>query len=206
MGFYDRYILPKVLNLSCGTKVVERQRQKVVPLAEGRVLEVGIGSGLNLPFYDPAKVEHLIGLDPAEEMLAYARRSAASLPFAVEYLALEGEQIPLERASVDTVVVTYTLCTIPDAVAALDRMRGVLKGGGRLIFCEHGEAPDTAVQRWQRRLNPLWKRFGGGCNLDRNIPKLIEAGGFAIDTLETMYLPGTPRFAGFNYWGTARPA
>ena len=206
MGFYDRYILPKVLNLTCGTKVVQRQRQKVVPLAEGRVLEVGIGSGLNLPFYDPAKVERVIGLDPAEEMLAYARRGAANLPFAVEYLALEGERIPLDRESVDTVVVTYTLCTIADAVAALDRMRGVLRPGGRLIFCEHGEAPDPAVQRWQRRLNPLWNWIGGGCNLDRNIPELIEAGGFRIDTLETMYLPGTPRFAGFNYWGTARPA
>ncbi len=142
MGFYDRYILPKVLNWSCGTKPVRRQRQKVVPLAEGRVLEIGIGSGLNLPYYDPAKVERVIGLDPAEEMLAYARRKSEHLPFAVEYLALEGERIPLERQSVDTVLVTYTLCTIPDAIAALEGMRQVLRPGGRLIFCEHGKAPD----------------------------------------------------------------
>ncbi len=205
MGFYDKHILPKVLNLSCGTKVVQRQRQKVVPLAEGRVLEIGIGSGLNLPFYDPTKVERVIGLDPAEEMLKYARRKAGSLPFAVEYLALEGERIPLERQSVDTVLVTYTLCTIPDVLTALAGMRRVLKHGGRLIFCEHGRAPDEAVRRWQRRLNPPWNRIGGGCILDRDIPGLIEGAGFRVDSLESMYLPRTPRFAGFNYWGSARP-
>ncbi len=205
MGFYDRHILPKVLNWSCGTKPVRRQRQKVVPLAEGRVLEIGIGSGLNLPYYDPTKVERVIGLDPAEEMLTYARRKSEHLPFAVEYLALEGERIPLERQSIDTVLVTYTLCTIPDAIAALEGMRQVLKPGGRLIFCEHGKAPDAAVQRWQRRLNPLWNRIGGGCNLDRDIPALIEGAGFRIDSLDTMYLPHTPRFAGFNYWGSALP-
>jgi ubiquinone/menaquinone biosynthesis C-methylase UbiE len=205
MGFYDKYILPKVLNLSCGTKPVQKQRQKVVPLAEGRVLEIGIGSGLNLPFYDPQKVDRVIGLDPAEEMLSYARRKSGTLPFTVEYLTLEGESIPLEKESVDTVLVTYTLCTIPDANAALEGMRRVLKPGGRLIFCEHGKAPDEAVRRWQDRLNPLWGRIGGGCNLNRDIPALIEAGGFAIDDLQTMYLPGAPRFAGFNYWGTAAP-
>ena len=205
MGFYDRHILPKVLNLACGTKPVRYQRRKVVPLAQGRVLEIGIGSGLNLPYYDPAKVDRVIGLDPSAEMLNYARRASDDLPFEVEYLALEGEQIPLEHQSVDTVLVTYTLCTIPDAVTALEGMRRVLKPGGRLIFCEHGDAPDEAVRRWQRRLNPMWGRIGGGCNLNRKIPELIESAGFRIDDLDSMYLPDTPRFAGFNYWGTARP-
>ncbi len=205
MGFYDRYILPRVLDLACGTKPVRRQRPKVVPLAEGRVLEIGIGSGLNLPFYDGAKIETVIGLDPAEEMLSMAKRRSGGLPFAVEYLALEGERIPLEADSVDTVLVTYTLCTIPDAVAALEGMRRVLKESGRLIFCEHGRAPDAAVRRWQDRLNPLWGRIGGGCNLNRDIPALIEAAGFRVEHLERMYLPGTPRFAGFNTWGSARP-
>ncbi len=205
MGFYDRHVLPRVLNLSCGTNAVRRQRQKVVPLAEGRVLEIGIGSGLNLPYYDPARVERVIGLDPAEAMLAHARRRSESLPFPVEYLALEGERIPLERQSVDTVLVTYTLCTIADAAAALEGMRRVLKRGGRLIFCEHGKAPDEAVRRWQRRLNPLWNRLGGGCNLDRDIPALIEGAGFRMDSLRTMYLPRAPRFSGFNFWGSARP-
>ena len=128
------------------------------------------------------------------------------MPFAVEYLALQGENIPLDGDSVDTVLVTYTLCTIVDAIAALEGMRRALKPGGRLIFCEHGRAPDEAVQRWQRRLNPLWGRIGGGCNLDRDIPALIETAGFRIDALDSMYLPGTPRFAGFNYWGSARPS
>jgi ubiquinone/menaquinone biosynthesis C-methylase UbiE len=205
MGFYDRHVLPKLLNWSCGAKPVRLQRQKVVPLAEGRVLEIGIGSGLNLPFYDATKIERVIGLDPAEEMLSQARRKSEALPFAVEYLALEGENIPLERDSVDTVLVTYTLCTIADPIAALDGMRRVLRPGGRLIFCEHGSAPDEAVRRWQHRLNPLWGRIGGGCNLDRNIPDLITEGGFRIDDLDSMYLPGVPRFAGFNYWGCARP-
>ena len=204
MGFYDRHILPKVLNWGCGTEPVQKQRQKVVPLAEGRVLEIGIGSGLNLPYYDAEKVERVIGLDPAEEMLSYAKRKSGSVPFTVDYLALQGESIPLAPKSVDTVLVTYTLCTIPDATAALEGMRRVLKRSGRLIFCEHGKAPDEAVRRWQDRLNPLWRRIGGGCNLNRDIPALIEAAGFGIDNLETMYLPRTPRFAGFNYWGSAR--
>lgn len=203
MGFYDRHILPKLLNLSCGATVVQQQRRKIVPLAEGCVLEIGIGSGLNLPFYDPNRVQRLIGLEPAEEMLTYARRTAEQVPFEVEFLVLEGAQIPLEAGSVDTVLVTYTLCTIPDAPAALDAMRRVLKPGGRLIFCEHGRAPDEAVRRWQGRLNPLWKRIGGGCNLDRDIPALLEAAGFHIEALESMYLPRVPRFAGFNYWGSA---
>ncbi len=147
----------------------------------------------------------MIGLDPAEEMLSYARRKAKGLPFEVEYLALEGEQIPLERQSVDTVLITYTLCTILDANSALEGMRKVLKPGGRLIFCEHGRAPDEAVRRWQDRLDPLWGRLAGGCHLNRDIPALIETAGFSIDDLETMYLPGTPRLGGFNYWGTAKP-
>ncbi len=205
MGFYDKFILPRALNLACGMKPIRKQREKVVPLAEGTVLEIGIGSGLNLPFYDPAKVDRVIGLDPAEEMLEHARKAAAGVPFPVEHLALEGERIPLEAGSVDTVLVTYTLCTIPDVASALDGMRKVVRPGGRLVFCEHGKAPDAAVRRWQDRLNPLWGRFSGGCNLNRDIPQLIADAGFAIDDLETMYLPGAPRFAGFNYWGTARP-
>jgi SAM-dependent methyltransferase len=204
MGFYDRYVLPKLIDIACGSKPVQRQRQKVVPLAEGRVLEIGIGSGLNLPFYDPAKIDRVVGLDPAEEMLARARPRSEGLPFEVEYLALEGERIPLEAESIDTVLVTYTLCTIPDALAALDGMRRVLKPSGRLIFCEHGKAPDAAVRRWQGRLNPLWNRLAGGCNLNRDIPALIEAAGFRVEQVDSMYLPGTPRFAGFEYWGWAR--
>ena len=204
MGLYNRYAVPWLTNLSCGTKPIRRQRQKVVPLAEGRVLEIGIGSGLNFPFYDPDKVDVVIGLDPAPEMLTRARRNAEGLPFDVEWLGLEGENIPLEDGSVDTVLLTYTLCTIPDALAALGQMRRVLKPDGHLVFCEHGKAPDAKAQRWQNRLNPIWKRLAGGCNLNRDTIGLLQQGGFRVETEDSMYLPGTPRFAGYNVWGTAR--
>ena len=205
MGFYARVVLPRLIDAACAAKPIRKQREKVVPLALGRVLEIGIGTGLNLPFYDAAKVDRVIGLDPAEAMLGHARKRSASLPFPVEYLALEGEHIPLDPESIDTVLVTYALCTIAEPIAALEGMRRVLKPGGKLIFCEHGMAPDASVCRWQSRLNPLWRRIAGGCHLDRDIPALIASAGFRIEEIESMYLPGTPRFAGFNYWGTAAP-
>ena len=204
MGLYRRYILPRVVHFTCGLKPNMRQREKVVPRARGRVLEIGIGSGLNLPYYDSAKVSKLWGLDPSPEMIQMARRAAASLPFAVEFIGLPGDEIPLEDNSVDTVVVTYTLCTIPDTPPALRQISRVLRPGGELIFCEHGAAPDASVRRWQNRLNPIWKRLGGGCNLNRPIPTIIEAGGFRIKSLDAMYIPGW-RPASFNYWGIAVP-
>jgi len=204
MGLYRRYILPRVVHFTCGLKPNMRQREKVVPRARGRVLEIGIGSGLNLPYYDSAKVSKLWGLDPSPEMTRMAKRTAGSLPFEVEFIGLPGDEIPLADHSVDTVVVTYTLCTIPDTAPALRQMNRVLRPGGELIFCEHGAAPDASVRRWQDRLNPIWKQLGGGCNLNRPIPMLIEAGGFRITSLDTMYLPGW-RPASFNYWGTAVP-
>ena len=202
MGLYGTYILPRLVNFACGLRPMMRQREKVVPRARGRVLEVGVGSGLNLGYYDAAKVTKLWGLDPSPEMTRIAERAARSVPFEVEFIGLPGDEIPLEDASVDTVVMTYTLCTIPDTAAALRQMGRVLKPGGELIFCEHGAAPDASVRRWQDRINPLWKRIGGGCNLNRPIPALIEAGGFRITSLDTMYIPGW-RPGSFNYWGTA---
>lgn len=204
MGLYSSYVLPRVIHFTCGLKPNMRQRQKVVPRAHGRVLEIGIGSGLNFPFYDSAKVTKVWGLDPAPEVTRIAQQAAHSLPFEVEFIGLPGEEIPLEDNSVDTVLVTYTLCTIPDTTPALRQMSRVLRPGGELIFCEHGTAPDANVRRWQDRLNPIWKRLGGGCNLNRPIPALIETGGFRINNLETMYIPGW-RPASFNYWGTAVP-
>lgn len=204
MGLYDRYVLPKVVHLACGLKPQMRQREKVVPRAHGRVLEVGIGSGLNLPYYDAAKVSKVWGLDPSPEMTRMARRAADALPFEVEFIGLPGDEVPLEDDSVDTVVMTYTLCTIPDTSAALRQISRVLRPGGELIFCEHGAAPDTSVRRWQDRINPLWKRLGGGCNLNRAIPTVLETGGFKITSLDTMYIPGW-RPASFNYWGAAVP-
>lgn len=203
MGFYDRHILPFLLNGAMSAKPITYQRRKVVPRAEGRVLEIGFGAGHNLPFYDATKVTHLWALEPSKEMRARAKDRVAASPLEVEFLDLPGEQIPLANESADTVLVTYTLCTIPDVAAALSGMRRVLKPSGRMIFCEHGEAPDANVRRWQERITPIWKRIGGGCHVGRAIPSLIGAAGFRVDDLETMYLPGTPRFAGFNYWGSA---
>lgn len=203
MGLYERHILPFMINLSCGAPPILKQRAKVVPEAEGRVLEIGMGSGHNLSFYDPDKVEMVFGLEPSEGMRRKAQPNLAKSPVKVEWLDLPGEEVPLEDDSVDTVVLTYTLCTIPDFRAALSQMRRVLRPHGRLLFCEHGEAPDESVRRWQARINPLWKKVAGGCNLNRPIPTCLEEAGFRIEQLETMYLPKTPRIAAFNYWGRA---
>ena len=203
MSFYDDVILPRFIGCACGTKPIMKQREKVVPRAEGTVLEIGIGSGLNLPLYDGDKVERLIGLDPSEASWKLAGERARDLPFDVEFIGLPGEQIPLDDDSVDTVLVTFSLCTIPDPVSALEGMARVLKPGGNLLFCEHGEAPDEGVRKWQDRINPVWRAIAGGCNLNRDIPNLLGQGGFAVKDLEECYLPSTPKIAGYNYWGSA---
>lgn len=199
MGFYDRHVLPRLIDYACGMGEVMKTRSKIVPQAEGRVLEIGIGTGLNLGFYDPAKVQVVIGVDPAAQMQALARQRAAAIAIPVETIALELGEIQASDASF---VCTFTLCTIPDVAAALKEMRRVLKPGGRFLFAEHGLAPDAPVVRWQHRLTPLWKPFAGGCHLNRDIPRLIEAGGFAIRELQTGYLQG-PRPMTFVYRGWA---
>ncbi len=204
MGLYDRYLLPRIIDLACGSKPVRKQRQKVVPYAEGRVLEVGSGSGRNLPFYDAGKITRLWELEPAPEMRRLAEPVAEQAGLEVEWLDAPSEEIPLDDASVDTVVLTYTLCSLPAPEAALRQMARVLVPAGRLLFCEHGAAPDPRVRRWQDRITPLWRHLGGGCHLNRDIPALLKSGGFRIDDLETMYIPGW-RPACFNYWGNATP-
>ena len=203
MGFYENRVLPFMINKACAGPPILKQREKVVPGAEGRVLEVGMGSGINLPYYDPARVEFVWGLEPSEGMRRLAAERIEAAPFEVKLLDLPGESIPLDDASVDTVLLTFTLCTIPDFRTALAQMRRVLKPGGKLLFCEHGEAPDESVRKWQNRINPLWKRIAGGCNLNRPIPRCLEEAGFVVHDLETLYLPNTPRIAAFNYWGRA---
>lgn len=202
MGVYEDRILPHLIDLACSTTPNQKQREKIVPLAEGDVLEIGFGSGLNLPFYDSKKVRKIWGLEPSEGMRRKARPLVEASSLEVEFIDLPGESIPLEANSVDTVLVTYSLCTIPDAVSALQGMRRVLKPGGILLFCEHGIAPDDAVRRWQHRLNPAWSRVAGGCNLNRDIPDLLARGGFRITLDERMYIPGI-RIMSYNYWGTA---
>ncbi len=203
MGLYDRYILPVVLNAAMSTKPIRYQRKKVVPRAQGRVLEIGFGAGHNLPFYDASKVTHLWALEPSKEMRERAAERVSQSSIPLEFLDLPSEEIPLGNEEADTILITYTLCTIPDVTKALGEMRRGLKSGGKMIFCEHGEAPDADVRKWQERLTPAWKFIGGGCHVGRPIPKMIIDSGFRIEGMETMYLPGTPRFAGFNYWGDA---
>jgi ubiquinone/menaquinone biosynthesis C-methylase UbiE len=205
MNFYDRYILPPLINCTCGMKVVGDARAEIVPQAQGDVLELGIGSGFNLPLYDQRRVRRLTAVDPSEPMLAYARRKLAIAPFPVDLIASAAEDITLPDRSIDTVVVTFTLCSIPDAQAALTAARRVLRPGGRLLFLEHGLAPDEGVRRWQRRVTPLWRRLAGGCHLDRDVPALLGRAGFSIQDLVSRYLPDTPRLVGFTYRGSAVP-
>ena len=205
MGFYDKYILPRFLNCACGTKPIQYQREKVVPLARGLVLEIGIGSGLNIPFYNADRVTKIIGLDPSEELNRMARKVADEKGLRVEFILGGAEAIPLPQNHVDTVLVTYTMCTIPKVAEANKEINRVLKPDGQLIFCEHGLAPDANVSKWQNRIDPYWGKIAGGCHLNRNIPALITAAGFKIEAMEQMYLPSTPKFAGYNYWGTAVP-
>lgn len=200
MGLYTKYILPRVAHFLCSSKLITQQRKKVVPLASGRVLEIGIGSGLNLPFYDARKVRHVWGLEPNGDMWNLA--GPRNVGFDVEYLQASAEEIPLADGSADSIVVTYTLCSVAKASEALKDMRRVLKPGGELIFCEHGASPEPSVRRWQERLNPIWQKAAGGCRLDLQIPRLLEQGGFKIHDMDTMYIQG-PKFASYNYWGTA---
>ncbi|NCV46489.1 MAG: class I SAM-dependent methyltransferase [Proteobacteria bacterium] len=204
MGFYDKYILPKFLNCACGTKPINYQRDKIVPLAKGIVLDIGIGSGLNIPFYNKSNIDHLYGLDPSEELLKIAKHLAKKNELEIEFLQCGAEAIPLPDQSIDTVLITYTMCTIPDIKLSNSEIMRVLKPEGQLLFCEHGLAPDKNIAKWQRRINPIWSKIAGGCNLNRDIPKLITSSGFKISNMEEMYLPSTPKFAGYNYWGVAK--
>lgn len=202
MGYYARYILPHLINLAMKNPETARLRSEWIPKARGDVLEIGIGSGLNLPFYT-GEVRRVYGVDPSPQLQHMARKRAAGLPLKVDLLLQRAEdRIPLAPESIDTVVLTWTLCSIADTQAALREMNRVLKRDGRLIFLEHGGAPDATVSRWQDRLTPIWKRIAGGCHLNRKIDALIEDGGFTISELACGYLPG-PRPMTYTYQGVA---
>ena len=202
-GFYARNILPRCLDKACAIGPIEKQRVKVVPFAKGDVLEIGIGSGLNLPHYNPAQVKSVTGVDPDAHIWARgeARRKAAQFP--VRRIGLSGEEIPMETDSMDTVVVTYSLCTIPDPIAALKEMRRILKPSGDILFCEHGLAPETKIATWQRRIDPIWSKIAGGCQSGRDIPALILQAGLKTKELHQDYIPGL-KVLSYNYWGRAQ--
>ena len=190
MKFYDEKILPHLIDFACGMGQVMKTRAQIVPQASGRVLEIGIGTGLNLSFYDADKVSTIVGVDPAAQMQGMARQRAAAIDIPVEMIALELGQIQAADASFDSIVCTFTLCTIPDPLAALQEMRRVLKPGGQFLFGEHGRAPDLKVRVWQDRLTPLWRPLAGGCHLNRDIPALLKAGGFRLREVHSRYLQG----------------
>ncbi|MEE9280337.1 MAG: class I SAM-dependent methyltransferase [Myxococcota bacterium] len=209
MGFYARHVGPRVVSAACSLRLYHERRRAVVSRARGRILEIGMGSGHNLRFYDPDRIEVLWGLEPGETMRKLAEPKLRKLPFQVRWLDLPGEQVPLDDDSVDTVLSTFTLCTIPDVSKALDQMHRVLKPGGQLLFLEHGEDPDEGVRRWQRRIEPTWKKLAGGCHITRPIPRLIEGAGFKIRELHAEHivdprlLPRALRVGTFDYWGQA---
>ncbi|MGO2278967.1 MULTISPECIES: class I SAM-dependent methyltransferase [unclassified Psychrobacter] len=203
MNLYQQYVLPKMIDIACGNGSVMKARSTIVPQALGNVLEIGIGSGLNLQFYDAKKVSSIIGVDPASQMQSLVRKRAADTGIPVEVIAVDVEGIHADTDQFDTIVMTFTLCSIDDPVAALQEMARVLKPSGRLLFCEHGLAPDSTVERWQHRLTPFWRPIAGECHLDRDIPALIRKGGFIIDELSEAYLPG-PRPMSYVYSGVAQ--
>jgi ubiquinone/menaquinone biosynthesis C-methylase UbiE len=203
MNFYSDIILPRLCDLAMRNKDFLPYRERVIGAAEGRVLEIGVGSGLNLPFYRSSAKE-ILALEPAPQLISMARRKVSGIKAPVTFIEGSAESIPLENGCADTVVTTWTLCTIPQAPTALAEMRRVLKPGGRLLFVEHGLSPDAGVRKWQNLLTPAWRRLAGGCHLNRPISALIEGAGFRVDRLQTGYIPG-PKPMTFLYEGSARP-
>ena len=202
--FYEKYVLPKIIKCACGTKSILMQRQKIVPSASGVILEIGVGSGVNIPYYSSSNVKKLIGLDLQQDNWDQAYKIAKKSNISIDLLQGDGEELPIPNNSIDTVLITYTMCTIPNVQRSLAEIKRVLKREGKLLFCEHGLAPDKNVQKWQNKLNPIWKKCLGGCNLNRNIPELVLKSGFSFASINEMYIPSTPKFIGYNYWGTAK--
>ena len=203
MGFYSDVILPRLCDLAMRNKLLLPIRERVIGAAEGRVLEIGVGSGLNLPFYRPP-VREVLALEPAAKLVAMAQNASRGTIMPVSFLEASAEAIPLGDHSIDTIVTTWTMCSIPHADMALAEIRRVLRPAGKLLFVEHGQAPDESVRRWQDRLTPAWRAIAGGCHLNRPISSMIEGAGFRIDRIETGYIPG-PRPMTYMYEGCARP-
>ena len=203
MSLYDKYLLPHLLNCTCNQKPFIYQRKKVVPFAKGNILEIGIGSGLNIPFYEAEDINKIWGIDPSEELIAMAKKQINDDTPDIEFIISKAEDIDFDDAFFDTILMTYTMCTISNLSEAFREIRRVIKPSGTLIFCEHGMAPDENVVKWQNRINTFWPKISGGCNINKEIPRIVESLGFSITNLENMYLPKTPKVLGYNYWGRA---
>ncbi|WP_425054525.1 class I SAM-dependent methyltransferase [Pseudomonas abyssi] len=202
MGLYDKYVLPRLIDTACGMGDVMKRRAALIPQAQGDVLEIGIGTGLNLAYYDKTRVTRITGVDPAAQMQALARQRSLDIGIPVDMVAVDVRGIHADGGRFDTIVMTFTLCSIEDPIPALREMKRVLGDGGRLLFCEHGLAPEQGVKAWQHRLTPWWKPLAGGCHLNRDIPALIQEAGFVIERLDTGYIKG-PRPMTFLYEGVA---
>jgi ubiquinone/menaquinone biosynthesis C-methylase UbiE len=199
--WYEQQVLPALLDVACGQRFINDYRNKVVPLAQGRVLEVGLGTGLNFPFYEPTKIRSIVGIEPSKSMHTLALKRSKTAGLEVELMALSAEKLPVPDHSFDSVVSTFTLCTIADPVAALKEIYRCLVPGGRFVFVEHGLAPDASVVRWQKRIEPIWRHIAGGCQLSRDMPALLRAAGFNPN-FESRYL-GHPKPFLYLYWGAA---
>jgi SAM-dependent methyltransferase len=206
MGLYARYIGPKFVSCLCSMEDVTAERERIIPLARGVVLEIGMGSGLNLPFYNPDQVAKVIGVDPNQAFLKLGEARQQASPVPLEIIRAPAEALPLEAASVDTVVITYTLCSVDDPEQALREVRRVLKPDGKVLLLEHGLSPEPGVARWQHRLNPIWRSLAVGCNLTRPVSELLKRAGFDIQDIEEYYLGGAPRIVGFHCSGIAQAA
>ena len=205
-ALYDRHLMPRFVTLACSQGQIMKCRSQVVPLARGRVFELGVGGGLNQQFYRTGEVKGFAGIDPHEKLLDDARLAAVERGWNTEIVQGVGEDIPFPDRSFDTAVCTYTLCSVDDPQAVLGELRRILKPGGRLLFLEHGRAPDADTARWQNRIEPVWKRLAGGCHLTRPIGGSLRQAGFDVEPMGQGYLPKTPRFAGWMEWGVARKA
>jgi SAM-dependent methyltransferase len=201
--WYDERIVPRIIKCACGAPAIRNIRAQVVPRASGAVFEIGCGGGLNQEFYDAAVVTSFAGLDPSAKGLDFARGAAAAKGWTADIRAGLGEAIPFTDAQFDCVVCTYTLCSVEQPVQVLSELRRLLKPGGRLLFAEHGRAPDAGVALWQDRIEPIWKRMAGGCHLTRPISSAIVGAGFAVTPIGARYAPKTPRIAGWMEWGEA---
>ncbi|MGN6691813.1 MAG: class I SAM-dependent methyltransferase [Sphingopyxis sp.] len=205
-SWWERHGVPRLIKCACSQGQIMKARSKVVPHAKGDVLELGCGGGINMEFYDPARIQSLSGIDPSPELLAMTRAAAAERGIDADIRGGVGEAMPFESARFDTVVTTFTLCSVADQAAVLSEIRRVLKPGGTALFLEHGAAPDADVAKWQRRIEPVWKRIGGNCHLTRPIGDAYEQAGFSVDRQAAIYMPKTPRPFGWVEYGAARPA